>query len=186
MQFVRLPVQNIKIRGHKEEKAMIHYFCPFCWNEISKDEKTCPLCSGNIEEWDEKGFTEKLIDSLNHSERSTVYRACYILGEMRERVSIKPLIDLLNKTNDYFLMEEIVEALGKIGDERAVPFLIKMLNNRSFLVRGKAAAVLSNFDDQEEVVEALKRAIGDHSHYVRELASASLNKLTATLKRCRV
>ncbi|MGE5444394.1 MAG: HEAT repeat domain-containing protein [Ignavibacteriales bacterium] len=61
-----------------------------------------------------------------------------------------------------------------------------MLNNRSFLVRGKAATALGNFNGQEEVVEALKRAIGDHSHYVRELASASLDKLTATLRRHRV
>lgn len=165
---------------------MIHYFCPFCWTEILKDEKSCPRCSGNIEEWDEKSFTQKLIDSLNHSEGSTIYRACYILSERREGVAVKPLIDLLNRTNDYFLMEEIVEALGKIGDERAVPFLIEMLYNRSFLVRGRAAAVLSNFDDQEEVVEALKRATRDHSHYVRESAIASLDKLTATLKRRRV
>ena len=165
---------------------MVHYFCPLCWTEISKDEKNCPRCSGNIEKWDDKSFTEKLIDSLNHSERSTVYRVCYILGERRERVAVKPLIDILNKTNDYFLMEEIVEALGKIGDERVVPFLIKMLNNRSFLVRGKVATVLSNFSDQEEVVDALKRAIVDHSLYVRESASASMDKLTAALRRCRV
>jgi len=160
---------------------MIHYFCPFCWTEVSKDEKTCPQCSGNIEEWDEKSFTEKLINSLNHPERSTAYRVCYILGERRERVAVKPLIDLLNKTNDHFLMEEIVEALGKIGDERAVPFLIKMLNNRSFLVRGKSATVLGNFNGQEngqeEVIDALKRAIRDHSQYVREAARASLDKL---------
>jgi HEAT repeat protein len=165
---------------------MIHYFCPFCWAEISSGEKICPKCGGNTEEWDEKSFTEKLINSLNHPERSTIYRACYILGERGERVAVKPLIDLLNRTSDYFLMEEIVEALGKIGDERAVPFLIKMLNNRSFLVRGKAATVLGNFDGQEEVVEALKRATRDCSHYVRESASASLDKLTATSGRCRV
>ncbi|MGE5444395.1 MAG: HEAT repeat domain-containing protein [Ignavibacteriales bacterium] len=101
---------------------MIHYFCPFCWSEVSKDKKTCPRCSRNIEEWDEKSFTEKLTDSLNHSERSTVYRVCCILGERREQVAVRPLIDLLNKTHDYFLMGEIVESLGKIGDERAVPF----------------------------------------------------------------
>ncbi|MER3446376.1 MAG: hypothetical protein C4291_05790 [Candidatus Dadabacteria bacterium] len=165
---------------------MIHYFCPFCWNEISKNTKTCLQCGGNVEEWVEKSFTEKLIDSLNHSERSTVYRVCYILGERRERAAIRPLIELLNRTNDYFLMEEVVEAVGKIGDERAVPFLIKMLNNPSFLVRGKAAAVLGNFDGQEEVIEALKRAIGDHSHYVRESARASLDKLTVISRRCRV
>jgi HEAT repeat protein len=104
------------------------------------------------------------------------------LGERREIVAVKPLIDLLNKTNDHFLKEEIVEALGKIRDERAVPFLIKMLHNRSFLVRGKAATTLCNFDGQEEVVEALKRATRDCSQYVREAASASLDKLTA-LKR---
>jgi len=165
---------------------MIHYFCPLCWLEVSEDEKICPHCGRNIEEWDERSYTEKLISSLNHVERSTVYRACYILGEKRERVAVKPLIDLLGATNDYFLMLEIVEALGKIGDERAVPFLIKMLSNRSFLVRAKTATVLGNFEEHEEVVEALKRATMDCSNYVRESARASLDKLTATLKRHRV
>lgn len=163
---------------------MIHYFCPFCWAEVSEDEQACPLCGGNMEEWDEKSFAEKLISALNHRERSTAYRACYILGERREKIAVKPLVDLLNKTDDHFLMEEIVGALGKIGDERAVPFLIKMLNSRSFLVRGKVAAVLGNFDGQEEVIEALKRAARDYSLYVREAATISLSKLTGA--RCQV
>jgi HEAT repeat protein len=80
-------------------------------------------------------------------------------------------------------MEEIIEALGKIGDERAVPFLIKMTDNRSFLVRGKAAAVLGNFGSRQEVKNALNRAARDYSQYVREAASYSLNKLSAIQER---
>jgi HEAT repeat protein len=164
---------------------MIHYFCPFCWIEVSEDEKKCPHCGRNIEEWDEKSYTEKLISALNHTERSTVYRVCYILGEKRDRAAVKPLIDLLSNTNDHFLMLEIVEALGKIGDERAVPFLIRMLSNRSFLVRAKTATALGNFEGFKEVIVALKRATSDCSQYVRESARASLNKLTATSSRGR-
>jgi HEAT repeat protein len=158
---------------------VVHFFCPFCWSEISNDDKTCPQCGGNMEEWDEKSFTEKLVQALNHSVRSTAYRACYILGEKREKAAVKPLVELLNGTNDYSLMELVVEALGKIGDENAVPTLIKMLNNRSFLVRGKAATILGNLESGEEVIEALKKATADQSHYVRESASASLDKLVA-------
>ncbi len=165
---------------------MIHHFCPFCWIEVSEDEKNCPHCGREIEEWDEKSYTEKLISALNHTERSTVYRVCYILGEKREKAAVKPLIDLLGNTNDHFLMLEIVEALGKIGDERAVPFLIKMLSSRSFLVRAKTATVLGNFEEHEEVVEALKRTTMDCSNYVRESARTSLDKLAATLKRHRM
>ncbi len=164
---------------------MIHCFCPFCWVEVSEDEKTCPHCGRKIEEWDEKSYTEKLISALNHTERSTVYRVCYILGEKRDRLAIKPLVELLGNTNDHFLMLEIVEALGKIGDDRAVPFLIRMLSNRSFLVRAKTATALGNFDGFKEVVEALKRATGDCSQYVRESAGASLDKLAATSRRDR-
>ncbi len=164
---------------------MIHYFCPFCWIEVSGDEKNCPHCGGNIEEWDEKSYIEKLINALNHTERSTVYRVCYILGVKRERAAVKSLIDLLSSTNDYFLMLEIVEALGKIGDETVVPSLIKMLSNRSFLVRAETSTVLGNFEEHEEVVEALKRAANDCSQYVRESAKASLDKLTTTLRRRR-
>jgi HEAT repeat protein len=157
---------------------MIHYFCPFCWAEVSKTEKTCPYCRKNIEEWDEISFVEKLISSLTHSERSIVYRACYILGERREKKAVELLIHLLNSTNDHFLQEEIVEALGKIGDERALPVLInELLNNPSFLVRGKAATALENFKGRKEVIDALKRAREDCSSYVKESAFRSLNKL---------
>ena len=156
---------------------MIHYFCPFCWAELSKDERTCPRCDRSMEDWDAKRYVEKLILSLNHVERSIVYRVCYILGETREKVTVEPLIDLLKKANDHFLIEEILEALGKIRDERALPHLIKMLNARSFLVRGKAATALGNFHAREELIEVLKRAIGDSSNYVRESARASLHKL---------
>jgi HEAT repeat protein len=133
---------------------VVHYYCPFCWTEITKGDRTCTRCEIDIGVWDEKSFTEKLIQALTHSVSSAVYRACYILGEKRERAAIQPLIELLSWTNDYSLMEEIVETLGKIGDESAVPSLIDMLNNRSFLVRGKAASALSNLKGRKEVVEA--------------------------------
>ncbi len=93
---------------------MIRYFCPSCWVEVSKTEKTCPYCKESLEKWDKKSFVEKLISSLTHSERSIVYRACYIIGERREKAAVEFLIYLLNSTNDHFLKEEIVEALGKI------------------------------------------------------------------------
>jgi|DewCreStandDraft_2_1066082.scaffolds.fasta_scaffold00224_87 HEAT repeat protein len=157
---------------------MIRYFCPSCWAEVSKTEKICPYCKESIEKWDEKSFVGKLISSLTHSERSIVYRACYILGERREKTAVELLIHLLNSTNDHFLKEEIVEALGKIGDERALPVLInELLNNPSFLVRGKAATALENFKGSKEVIEALKRAMGDCSRYVKESALKSLDKL---------
>lgn len=33
---------------------MIHYFCPFCWTEVSEGENDCPHCDRNMKEWDEK------------------------------------------------------------------------------------------------------------------------------------
>jgi HEAT repeat protein len=128
-----------------------------------------------MEEWNENSFTEKLILALNHTVRSTAYRSCYILGEKQERTAIVPLTELLHKTNDYFFIGEIIEALGKIGDEMAAPSIVEALQNNSFLVRAKAAAALRNFKNLNGVIEALKAATKDKSLYVRELASASLN-----------
>ncbi len=158
---------------------MVHHYCPFCWREISADDKNCPHCGSNMKKWDEKSFTEKLIQALNHPLYSTAYRVCRILGEKREKAAVRPLIELLNRTSDHFLMDEIVEALGKIGDVSTVPYLIEMLHNRSFLVRGKAAAILGNLKGRGEIAEALKDATKDCSSYVRESAIDSLNKLTA-------
>jgi HEAT repeat protein len=96
------------------------YFCPVCWKEISANASTCPYCSANILQADSRPFIEKLISALHHPEPETAARAAWILGQREEVQAVPELIHTVENAKDGFLVEAAAEALGKIGDGRAL------------------------------------------------------------------
>lgn len=99
------------------------FFCPKCWKEIPPGAETCPHCCSSLSEEDGKPFVEKLRSALRHPEPETAARAAWILGERHELSVADELIRVLKTTQDGFLAEVAAEALGKIGDPRALPAL---------------------------------------------------------------
>lgn len=99
------------------------FFCPKCWKEIPSGRETCPHCGARMAEEDAKPFVEKLRSALRHPEPETVIRAAWILGERKEISAVSDLIDVLQTSQDGFLAEAAAEALGKIGDPRALAAL---------------------------------------------------------------
>lgn len=97
------------------------FFCPKCWKEIPPGREVCPHCGAHLAEEDARPFLEKLRSALHHSEPETAIRAAWILGERREASAVTDLIGVLETSRDGFLAEAAAEALGKIGDERALP-----------------------------------------------------------------
>lgn len=97
------------------------YFCPKCWKEIPPGREVCPHCGARLAEEDARPFIEKLRSALHHREPETAIRAAWILGERREASAVADLIGVLETSRDGFLAEAAAEALGKIGDQRALP-----------------------------------------------------------------
>ena len=152
------------------------FYCPNRWTRVKEEEKVCPECKADIEPLDHRSYFEKLINALNHSERTTRIRAAYILGELKDRRAIKSFAQVVSKAGgikDVFLIEMVAVALGKVDGEEALPILIRLMDHPSFLVRRAALNSLSNFRS-EEALMVIKKALKDPSPNVQELAQKIL------------
>jgi HEAT repeat protein len=152
------------------------YYCPNCWSEVKEDEKICQKCNADIETLEQRDYFEKLVNALNHSERTTRLRAAYVLGELRDRRAIKPfakVVDNPRPIEDIFLIETIAIALGKVDGEEALSILIRLMDHPSFLVRRAALNSLSNFGN-EEALKVIKKALKDPSLNVQAMAQKLL------------
>lgn len=90
--------------------------------ENAPESLVCVRCSSKLET-DGTDYVGKLIRALGHPEPDTVQRACWVLGELKSRNAVMPLISMLNVSRDLGALESGVEALGKIGDEEALETL---------------------------------------------------------------
>ena len=150
------------------------FYCPNCWKEVPDDKQACPRCGESPSSWDGKKYSDKLIEALAHPEPETQSRAVYLLGEKKIREAADTLVALFRQSVNPFLQSEVVEALGKIGAMRTIPFMMTALRHPSFIVRGAAVKALARFPKNDQIEAALKRAFKDPSNYVRDLAKAAL------------
>ena len=94
---------------------MLSFFCPYCWRRVSEDNSICPRCAGDIRAAEAKPFAEKFRAALHHSEPQTRVRAAWILGERKKASGAPDHMAVVAETDDAFVAEAAVEALGKIG-----------------------------------------------------------------------
>lgn len=98
---------------------------------------------------------EQAIANLRHEDLSLRYYAAWWLGKFRVRdeAAIEALIGALDDENSrtelggYPLRRNAARALGKLGDRRAVPGLIRCLTCEDFYVREAAAQSLEALGD---------------------------------------
>jgi len=156
---------------------MTVFYCPLCWTEFREDVAQCPRCGASLHEsLDKDEYAVKLVRALGHPEPTTVVRAATILGSLRERRAVRPLLALLDSNRDPYSLESAVEALGEIGDPDALEGIIDALARSYLRVRGKAAEALGKLKD-DRAREALTQALHDPSGYVRACARGALVKL---------
>lgn len=116
-------------------------------------------------------------------------RAASILGDTRSREGIGPLLALLaprglfGREVEENLAEAAIQSLGAIGDERALPSLLELLESaprlplrkgRSARLRLAAARALVRFHTDPKVWEALTRSLQDRDPYLRGAVQALL------------
>lgn len=98
---------------------------------------------------------EHAIANLNHEDLSLRYYAAWWLGRFRvsEPAAVDALIAALEdedhrtELGDYPLRRNAARALGKLGDRRAVPGLLRCLDCSDFYVREAAAQSLEMLGD---------------------------------------
>jgi len=127
----------------------VTYFCPVCWAEMAAEQMICGRCRADLRAWEGKGYVEKLIAALRHPEPTTPLRAAWLLGRLRARDAVLPLMELARSSPDLFLREAAVEALGRIGDPRSLELLRALARSDSVLVRRAARRALAMIEGPE-------------------------------------
>jgi HEAT repeat protein len=115
------------------------FYCPNCWNEIDPKLTVCPHCGANQEALSEEEYDEKLIRALHHPEPMTPIRAAFILGERGVQRAVHDLEKVIEENRDPYLVQEAIEALGKIGLTECEPFLNNCLSSAYGILARKAA-----------------------------------------------
>ena len=104
--------------------------------------------------------------------------AASILGEVGAARAFPALVRALGDLDDE-VRAKSASALGRIGDGRAVGYLLDhLLSDPAPFVRARIAQALGQFD-QPEVIERLVRALGDPAWWVRMRSVEALEQVGA-------
>jgi HEAT repeat protein len=135
---------------------MLTFYCPQCWMNVEQRNVVCPHCGINIEQaLGRKDYASSLIAALCHFERDTPIRAAHILGMLRTREAVIPLIRLIAGDADICQKTAAIEALARIGDIRAEPALQRVVRDGPNPLRHAASEALLQIRDQSAEAAAL-------------------------------
>ena len=151
---------------------MTTYYCSSCWRELPTEAlgQHCAWCGAPT---DAPGdYVDKLIRALQHPEPSTPVRAATILGRLRDRRAVGPLLAVLRTTHDGFLLAAAARALGQIGDPTAAPTLVDLLQRGPLPARLAAVEALQRVGGAEARTALRQAAVSDPAPSVREAARA--------------
>lgn len=133
----------------------------FFWLEMNFTENTEPISGESL-------TLEEAIANLRHEDLSLRYYAAWWIGRfrVREPEAVQGLIDLLEFEGDrtdeggFPLQRNAARALGKLGDLRAVPGLIKCLSCTDYYVREAAAQALEMLGDRRAIAPLMQLLAG--------------------------
>jgi HEAT repeat protein len=135
---------------------MVTFYCPQCWKILDQRDVICSHCGINIERTlGERDYASSLIAALSHSEPETPIRAALILGLLRNREAVIPLLEVVDGDADIYQKRAAIEALATIGDTRAEPTLRRLASEEPQSLRTMAREALLQIRAQTEQTAAL-------------------------------
>jgi len=115
------------------------FYCPACWREVPELIHVCPYCKVDVKRLTlEQDYAQKLIAALDHPEPTTPVRVAWILGVRKETRAIPRLARLVRESDDPYIVEAAVEALGRIGDPTGLEAIRFATQHGAARVREKA------------------------------------------------
>ena len=102
--------------------------------------------------------------------------AANVLGEVRAQRAFPVLVRALGDLEDE-VRAKAAYALGRLGDARAIPYLLEhLLTDPAPFVRARIAGALGQFDEPD-VIERLVRSLGDPAWWVRMRSVEALEQI---------
>ncbi len=111
-------------------------FCTSCWAEVDAAQSICPVCGFDIRS-DPRSYDDKISSALRHPLPETRARVCELAGRRRMRTAVPILIERTTDPDTYVRVAAL-DALGEIGDLRALGPVERNCRDRSLLVREAA------------------------------------------------
>lgn len=143
--------------------GLTHY-CPSCWNEVGTV-TSCPSCGADLRDFSGKSYEEKLILALRHPEPTVPIRAAMVLGELASQEAVNPLVDLAGGSPDPYIQEAAVEALGRIGDPRALACLNYLSHEGAVRVRAAAGCAVKSIKERRHGTKGQKDEKADYHRH---------------------
>ncbi len=138
-----------------------------------------PFDHTDLKEMKRSGDVEGLLCILEAGDVKEVREAVRILGELRYRKAIRPLVGLLEK-DDIQVRANSAWSLGEIGDAKAVLPLIGLLNDPSENVQIYAAWALGRIGDKRAIT-ALESMLESGSTEVRKHAREAIDRIESSV-----
>src|SRR5262249_51474259 len=119
-----------------------------------------------------------VLAALRDPERKVREAAVRLCGGLDDLLAVDELIALLKEepAERTWMWDGAVEALGELGDPRAVGILVAALGDHYSTVRLRAATALGQIGSTGGI-EALLRALGDENATVRDRAGRALARI---------
>lgn len=105
--------------------------------------------------------------------------AAKALAELGTRHQVSALTTALQSDLDRGVRVNAAHALGRLGEDTALPILIESLNDREAIVRVEVAQALSRYNSQaafDALLQALQTT-GPENRFMRQYAAEALGKL---------
>jgi HEAT repeat protein len=128
-----------------------------------------------------------MMHALGDDDDNLVLSALAYFGELKWKNCVVEVMKLVEKGRDERIRKEACLALGKIGDEKALSLLLRVVDYRPGAtrifglggaytddIRAAAAWALGSFQGNDTVRAVLERAVQDKSAAVRSAAKLSL------------
>lgn len=115
-----------------------------------------------------------LIHALSDHGEKVREAATGSLGQLKNRRGVRPLNELLSHDPSSLVRESAAEALGKIGDEKAIEFLKRGLGDLEYAARLKAMEALEAMG--EKVLPIFKETLKSGDASARAQAAAALER----------
>jgi hypothetical protein len=97
--------------------------------------------------------------------------------EAQAQDRITKLVKILETDSSYKVRLQVVIALGKLKDRRAVPALLRALSDENYTVRGVSCASLGQIGDKSALGSLKKVASSDSEQFVRSQAEKAVKAL---------
>lgn len=149
---------------------------------------------GRVLDREERIRVEEVRDYLMFLQTNSISPLIKILGELKNSKTRRVICDVLSEIGKnsielftpfledrrWFLVRNIIYILGRIGKEKAVPYIQKVLNHEELRVRREVIQALGLIGGPK-AISLLIKSLNDKDTRIRSMAAVNLGKIGKTI-----